>query len=999
MKKTLRKVHLAFLLILGFQVVNAQFKVSGSLKDDNSNDPLVGVTLIVKGTTVGTVSDVDGKFELTVPANSSILVISYIGYETLEQPISSSSPILDIKLAESNKKLSEVVISGLSSSVKRSNAANSTGHLGAEELNGITRPQTLDGAMSGKVVGANIVANSGAPGGGISVKLRGISSIAGSSEPLYVIDGVISSNAQFNTGAGTRAFNGAVTNSNAGSQDQATNRISDFNPADIESIDILKGPSAAAIYGIRANNGVIIITTKRGKAGKTQVRLSQDFGISQASNLLKSEDWTEDKINTYGGYTGQSDVPTALKEFRAWKAAGGVPIDYDKEMFGETGGLVNTNLSVSGGNEKTKFYINGGYNKEDGIVKTTGFQRLSVRANIDHVINDWVNFSVSNTFVNSQSSRSFNGNDNNGVSLGYTIAYIPNFIDIRPKTANGIITYPEWPGSGQNPFEIRDRAENKESTNRIGSAAVLNFNLLRQENSRLKLSFKAGLDYLNSQPRVYAPEDLQYQIVRATPGASRYATNISRSLYLQSYLTYDWKLADVGLTSSLGFTREQTQTDESYIQGETLLPGQRNPSSAGLIAAYSYLSKFEGVATDLNQEFNWKDKIIGRVGVRFDRSTLVTDPTKWYAFKRASIALNLTNFDFLKDNTVFSQLKPRVAFGQTGGVPGYGNLYSTLGSTNYDGKLGAFAPTVLGNKGLELETAQELEYGLDFGLFKNRILFEITHYNKQIFNFNYIYALSPSVGASSIAQYPIGDLSNKGWELGLTVNVVKSTLIDWSTTVSFWNNKTTIDRLIVPEFYAGNGFGNFGRNRVVLNASPTLWYGRDETGKAPVSFGRDAQPDFQMSWTNNIHFLKSWDFFMTWHTSQGSYVSTLTRELKDEGGTTFDWTTNIKNLDNSRLYGNPGYSTANYILDASYIRLREVALYYTIGGLDKITNGAISKIKLGVSGQNLLTFSDILKWTYDPEASNFGNASVGANVDLTPFPSTKKMFFHVLVDF
>jgi TonB-linked SusC/RagA family outer membrane protein len=1014
MKSILQRMTLLTALLFLSQSAWAQFKVSGKISDEKG-EGLVGVSVVVKGTTNGTITDVDGNYSLQVATGkAATLVLSYVGYSSQDVAASATSGALNLTMKESAARLEEVVVTGLASNIKRSNAATSVARLSSDDLNGTTRPVTLDGAMSGKLIGANIQANSGAPGGGMSVKLRGISSLTLSSEPLYVIDGIIVDNSQFATGAGTRAFNGAVSSANSGSQDQAANRISDINPADIESIDVLKGPSASAIYGTRANAGVIVITTKRGKSGKTKISFSQDYGQVTAGNLLKSEDWSVKKMTDYYNFNGAAYTggPTTLAAGLAELAASnGKTVDYDKEFFGETGQIVNTNMSISGGNEKTKYYVGGGYNNETGIMKNTGFTRYSGRVNLDHKINDWIDVSVNSAYYNTASSRAFLGNDNNGVSIGYTIAYIPNFLDLRPTVnANGKTVYPATP-TGQNPFEVRDRMENKESTQRFLNSGAVNFNLLRTETSNLKLSIKGGVDYLNSQPRVYAPEDLQYQKGFANPGASRYATNISFNSYMQSFLTYNFKVGEVDLVSQVGLLRNQKKTDESYLQGEGLLPGQRNPSTANVKIAYNYLSKAQDAAADLSQDFNWGDKVIGRVGVRFDKSSLNGDNTKVYSFPRASLAVNLTKFDFLKDNAILSQLKPRVAFGRSGGVAGYADIYSTLVGVTYGGALGSATPTVLGNAAINPETAQELEFGLDFGFLKNKLTVEATYFNKQVFNLLDAYILSPSVGASSFAKYPIGDLSNKGFELGLNANsIIKNSFIDWTTGLQFWTVKSKMEKLLVPDKFTGSGFGNFGRMRLVQGYSPTAWYGRDATGASPVRFtdakGRikDAQPRFQMSWSNNLTIAKNFEFKMLWHTSQGGYIASLTRELKDEGGTTYDWSQQsaegVINGVSSRLFGSsPKYTTDNYLIDASYIRLREVALYYAVPNIAKISNNAVSSIRIGVSGQNLVTIAPSKTITYDPEASNFGNQATGFGVDLTPFPPAKRLFFHLMVGF
>ena len=995
MKKVYKISFGIVLCLLGMSsMAIAQFSVTGKVTDDK-NESLPGVSVVVKGTTTGTITDIDGAYKLDVKTGSSAtLVFTYVGYANIESNVTSTTGKLDLTMQESAARLEEVVVTGLASNVKRSNAANSVSHLGADDLMGSTTPTTLDGAMSGKLSGANIVSNSGAPGGGVSVKLRGISTITGSSEPLYVVDGIIVNNSQFQTGAGTGAFNGATGAAN-GSQDQATNRISDINPADIESLDVLKGPAAAAIYGTRANAGVIVITTKRGKAGKTTVKLTQDFGAATALNLLKSEDWTEAKIRTYGGYYGQTDVEAAVTEF---KAAKGQTYDYDKLFFGETGGISNTNLSISGGNEKTRYFVSGGYNDETGILKGTGYQRISTRVNLDHIVNDWLSVKTSSAYYNTYSSRSFLGNDNNGVSLGYTYAYIPNFVDITPKAdANGNTVYPNWVGTNQNPFEVRDRMKNEDFTNRFLNSGEVNFKLFTTESSSLKLQVKGGVDYVLSQPRVYAPEDVAYQKGLPNPGAYRLTTNKAVFSFVQTFLTYGLKVGDVDLTTQVGLLRNVQTTDQNWIQGTGLLPKQTNPSTAKVLTSQTYQDKTVDVATDVSQDFNWGDKIIGRVGVRFDKSSLNGDNTKVYAFPRASLAINLANFDGFKDGA-FSQLKPRIAFGRTGGVAPYGSLYTSLGAVNYNGALGSVAPASNGNNLIEPETAQELEFGLDLGFLKNRINLDISYYNKTVFNLLFAYQLSTATGVSSIRRYPIGDISNKGIEIGLSANIIKTRGIDWTTRIQVWTNKSNLEKLTVTSQNAGVSFIDFGTLRLTQDVSPTAWWGRDANGVF-FNTGLDAQPKYQLTWVNSLRFAKSFDFSMTWHTSQGAYVSSLTRELKDEGGTTFDWSTNVKDLNSPRIAGNTGGGVTNYLFDASYIRLRDISLYYTIPNLSKMTNNKIGNIRIGVSAQNYVTISEFLKNGYDPEASNFGNQPLGGNVDLAPFPSSKRIFGHISVEF
>ncbi len=968
----------------------AQGVISGKVTDAKGT-PLAGATVANRaGHSVQT--DTEGRFTIQYNSNKEKITVSHVGYTT--QVLAAANP-MNVVLQDEASGLSEVIVTGLSSSVKRSNAANAVARLNATQLTGSSRPPTLDGAMSGKVAGAQITANTGAPGGGLSIRLRGVSTVLGSSEPLFVIDGVIVNNSQLPTGAGTKSFNGA-TGLNAGTQDQAPNRIADINPADIESIDILKGPSAAAVYGTRANGGVVIITTKRGKSGKTKLSVSQDVGFTKASKLLGSSGWNREKITAYGGayHLSENEALDLLE------ASNGKTWDYEKLIWGSTGFISNTNATISGGNDKTRFYVSGSLQKETGIQKKTGYERRSVRVNLDHKMNEFVDFKVSSNYLNTNSSRSFTGNDNNGVSLSYSMAYIPNFINL---TRNEDGTYPSSPTTGQNIFEIVDRAENKESTNRFLNSGEINFNLLKKERSSLRLSFRGGLDYLLSEPRVYMPEDLQYQARRATPGASRYAYNKVFYTYVQSALTFNANVGNnIDLTTQAIVLRDDQKREFSWIQGDGLLPGQRNPSTAQVRLTESLIEKETVVAFDLGQEANWDDKIIGRVGVRADKSTLAgANYNKLYYFPRGSAAINLTNFGFWK-SSVISQLKPRVAYGQTSGFPIFNGAYSALSAINYDGLLGSVAPTVLGLSKLDPEKASELEFGVDLGLLNNRVTLEATYYNKKIKNFLFAYALAPSSGVTSFLVYPVGDLQNKGLELGLNAAVVRKRNFEWTSSVQYWQNRSKVTRLTVPPAYVANsGFGAYGRKRLQEGYSPTAWWGPDSSGKL-IAY-RDAQPKYQVSWTNTLKFANGFEFSMFWHTSQGGYNSSLTRQVKDEGGTTKDWSTPTKTGEPVGLERGASTVISNFVMDASYIRLREASLYYTVPAsvLQSVFKKGIERVKVGVSGQNLLTFTDY--FGYDPEVSNFNSANAGAalttGVDLAPFPAVRRIFFHLNIEF
>ncbi len=972
-------------------LVAAQQTVKGRIIDP-AGQPLHGATIQVRGAELSTQSDANGNFSLTVPSGNGRLEISYIGYLSQVVPIRSGELLIQLKEDDSN--LNEVVVTGLASTIKKSNSANSVARISAKELTGSTRPPTLDGAISGKIPGAMITANSGAPGGGVSIRLRGVSTVAGSSQPLFVIDGVIVNNDQFATGTGTRAFTGA-TGLDAGTQDQAPNRIADINPADIESVEVLKGPSASAIYGSRAGAGVIVITTKRGKTGKSKITINQDAGFTKASKFLGSSNWSREKIETYGGAYNISEED-ALELF---EAANGRTWDYEKMIWGHTGKINNTGLNVSGGNDKTRYYIAGSYQRETGIQKRTGYTRKSFRINLDHKLNNFVDFKVSSNFINSHASRGFTGNDNNGVSLTYHLPYIPNFIDIARRPDG---TYPQVPGRAQNPMEIVDRAENIEKTNRFLNSGELNLKLFTRGKTSLKMAFRGGVDFLISEPTVYLPEDLQLMEESALRGAIRRTTNKSRYTYMQAGLNFNTTVGEnLDLTTAVVFLRDDQYTHQSYIQGEGLLPAQRNPSLAQSVITGNIINQSTVVAFDGSQELNWDDKIIGRVGLRADKSTLSgLNFDKYYYYPRAALAFNVANFGWWKSE-VINQVKPRVAYGEASGFPSFDAVYSNLLGVNYGGELGSITPTLLGLTALDPERAQEIEFGLDLGFLQNRITLEATWYNKKVKDFLYPYTLAPGSGVSSIKLFPVGDMVNKGIEIGLNAQIIKRESLEWSSTLQFWNNKTEVTRLNIPPSYvASSGFGSYGRKRIQLGTSPTAWWGVNADGET-IQY-HDYQPDFQMSWNNNLRFAKNFDFNMLWHTSQGGYNASLTRLLKDEGGTTKDWSTIGKSGDPLGIE-RQGPEITNFVFDASYIRLRELGLYYTVPKrtLNAAFGTVVENIRLGFSAQNLITITDY--YGYDPEVSNFNTGNAGGaitgGVDLAPFPLAKRYFFHLNIGF
>ncbi|WP_340104081.1 SusC/RagA family TonB-linked outer membrane protein [Rhodohalobacter sp. 8-1] len=989
MKKYYKATLLLPLFLLFFSSnVYSQFTVNGTVIDSESDEPLFGVTVVDTETGDGAATDINGQFTLDLPAESATLRVTYIGYLTKNVEVASNgNSIVDlvIELSPDISRLDEVVVTGLASTVKRSNLANAVSTISAEELTGATVSESIDGALSGKLPGVNIVASGGAPGGGSNVQLRGISTLgAGSSQPLYVIDGIYVDNSVISTGRSS------VSGAGGASQDGVASRISDLNPDDIESIEVLKGPSAAAIYGSRANAGVIIITTKKGKAGETRVSIRQDVGFTSSLNLLGFDQWSENKINLIYSGTSPEAVARRNQELAKFRQNGNL-LDYEEEMYGETGLLTNTQISASGGSDKTQFYISAGLQDEEGIIQNTGFKRNNIRLNLDHSINSNISVSSTSNFVRTDSDRGFTGNQNGtGGSIGYNIAYVPSYADLRPD-ANGI--YPDNPYFAENPYALRDHAVNNQIVNRFLQSLRLEAQLYSDANSFLSFNTQVGFDYLNANSEVYFPEWFQSQQASATPGDVIHGKQDNFNLNLQAFLVHNIDLEGLNFSTQLGYTRIYEESNRLLNRGRGLAPGQTNLNQAQVQSVFGQtFQEVSEIGLVAQEEINWEDKLIGTVGVRFDKSTLNAMQNEFYAFPKASLAANLTSFDFWNIDQI-DQLKLRTAYGETGGKASFGSTFEALTGVNIGGSLGSVISTRDIDPNLRPETASEIEFGADISAFQGKIGLEATYYIKEVRDLILDQNPPASTGITQIATNA-ADLENKGIELSLTASPVRNANLSWVTKVLYWKNDSEITRLDIPSDETG-GFGlSLGQYLIREGFSPTTIVGNPQD--PGLTFYGDAQPDYQMSWYNELNFLANFEFSFLFQYSKGADNIDLTRFLLDGGGNTPDWSEDSDGDGTPNGLDRGPFNPSRFVDDATYLKLREVGLYYTVP-TNLVEGLNIQRIRLGVSGKNLLLFSDYN--SYDPEVSNFGAQPVAQSVEVTPYPSSRRVFFHINLDF
>lgn len=989
----LRSLQILLLLsTVGLQAAFAQFVATGRITD-SKGEGLIGTSVGVLGTNRGTITNLDGDYRIEVPGSSATLKISYTGYKTVTVQVSSASPKADITLEEDFAGLDEVVVTGFASNIKRSNAANAVALVDAKQLAGVTTQQTLDGALYGKLTGATINANSGAPGGGISMKFRGVTTLTGNSQPLFIIDGVYIDNSAIPNAL--NIVSGAYRDGRAISdQDNPSNRVADIDPEDIERVEILKGASTAAMYGSRAGTGVVIITTKRGQSGTPRINVSQSLGFNQAIRLFGQRDWTEEKARTHFKDAGAA-------AYNAAKAAGKL-YDYENELYGNKGLLSTTRLNMSGGTESSKYFFGVTYKNEDGIVKNTGYERLGVRLNLDQRLSKWFDLQVSSAYTRSSADRGYFNNDNTSTTNGVALSQTPPWAELHD---DGRGNFPNNPYATANMLQTVEQMTNNELVNRFITGATLTTHLIEQENQSLRLIVRGGIDNYSLASSVIFPRTLQFQKDgNGTDGFVAAGNTVNTNKNINAFLVHNYNNGGLNFRTQLGTTAENFDQNTILSTASFLIGSQTNVDQAGSRnnVQRRILQRDRGFFAQ--EEINWDDKIIATVGVRGDKSTNNGDANQLYFYPRASAAVNLGNLlHFVEPGSNgLSLVKVRAAYGESGNFPANGAIFTPLRSVVLGNVTGSLITVDAGNKNLGPERQSELEAGVDVGLMNDRILLEFTFYNKTVNDF-LLKVSQPLSSGFGTRWANAGDLTNKGIEIGLSVTPVKTRDLLWTNQFNFWLNRSKITKLNVPAFNEG-GFAPFlgvfrieeGKSATQIIGSATEAEDTDGTKDGLFAWG-NAEPDFNLSWSTGVSW-KKFDLNMLWHWKQGGSGINLTTLLYDLSGTTWDY--DDKTLDPSGKLGNGDYrnsllgsSAQPYIENTGYVRLREIGLNYRIG---KVFQGK-ADLRIGVSGRNLLNF---FKYnSYDPEVSNFGFRAISSNIDVTPFPSSKSVFFNISANF
>jgi TonB-linked SusC/RagA family outer membrane protein len=976
----------------GHPVVPTTRTLDGRVTEAETGDPVIGATVIVTGTSFSAITDENGAFSIEgLPLAELPVEISAYGHETRVVNLGREQIGMDVVLALSEGE--QIVIEGRAPVIVKQNLANGASVVNDKQLNRVSS-QTLDDALQGKLAGANLQFNSGAPGGGAQLRLRGISTINGQSSPLYVIDGVIVSNVATQSGSNTitgAAAGGAAT----ANQDNPVNRIADLNTNDIETIEVLKGASAAALYGSKAANGVVIITTKRGHGGKTSVSVIQRFGTSMVSNTIGSRTF-ESLEEVQAAYCPPSDPQCTTGLAGAYMASDGGVFDHEGEIT-QTTFATETIASAAGGTDKGNYYGSVLVKDEPGVLVGTYYEKQSGRLSLGYDLWDRVKVGISANVIHSRSDRGLSNNDNTGTSNYVVLSGTPSFVDLRPN--NGV--YPANPavGSGTNPMQTVQLFNNTEDVWRMiaGSNAQLDVWKSSDKTHQVKLLANVGVDSFDQKNNILSPPELIFEPrVDGLAGTSIDATTTNLNFNLGTGAL--WQLTPKSGTFksafSAGLTYESVDLSSLYVTAQDLPAGQPNVDSGSShnVAQTRLRTKDSGIyAQEEVALLDDKLSILG--GLLGERSSLNGNPDKYYVYPKLAAVYELGLAPEKLD--VF---RVRGAYGQAGNRPNYGQRFTALTANGtIDGNSGLQLGLNAGDEDIEPERQQEFEMGVDVATTGQRAVVEATFYRRDISNLLLQRTLPTSSGFTT-QFFNGGAMSNTGIELAAQVTPVSGDL-DWTTRATLTLNRSRIKSLPdgIPYFdITAAGFGaGLGAYRIEPGKSATQLVATVGDTERVVG---DGEPDFRVGWSNEVTW-KSWTLGTLLDWQQGSEIVNLTRLLYDFGQVTPDYVdqdpedapvSSPPNSGEERLARFLGGDMRPYIERATFAKIREITVSYDFP--EKIAKqiGPLNALQVSLQGRNLLTFTNYSG--LDPEVSNFGNQPIGRNYDVAPYPPSRSFW-------
>jgi TonB-linked SusC/RagA family outer membrane protein len=1030
----MRKLIIALigcLVMVSFTAV-AQKSVTGKVTDSKSGQGLPGVTVNIKGTSSGTSTGVDGSFTLTVPDDNTVLVFTYVGYSSQERAASGD---LSISLSEGATDLNEVVVVGYGGSTIKRELTGAIGKVKGEEIKNMPVPN-FNQALQGRAAGVFVEAQNGKVGEGIKVRIRGASSVNSSNQPLYVVDGIA-------------LAGGAFGSSTA-----------DINFNDVESFEILKDAAASAIYGSRAANGVVVITTKRGKSGKTQFNLGAQYGTNAPTGkrgFLNAKEYVEffqaagrgaaeyhmrpDGADNWFGF---ADLNAAYAYFdrivtgRLNRYSGFIPnrggvdwrtgeVDTNWEDLAFQDASTNQiELSAQGGNEKTKFFIAGNINNQDGILVGNKFQRMGARINLDHQVNNWLKIGMNSSLSKITRNRV---PDDNAFSTPMQIVALAPITPVR-DTAGLLFSTPVT--TYYNPLlEIEQTTRRTEGFRNQGSIYAelkLAKGLLFHTDLGLDMIIQNSENWWGPRTLVGLASPLQLGV--ATSEWFRNTRWVNNS-----YITYKSTIKEKHkFDFTAGFAYENLDERYAYVEGSDF------PDPAlKLVTSTTTITNGDGTRGEnnlvsmfgrLNYVFN--DKLLVGASIRDDADSRFGTNYKHGQFWSASLGYILSDESFMEGISFLSFLKPRISYGTTGNNTGLGyyDAKSQYGSATY-GTASGLAISQFGNDDLRWETVAQFNVGLDFGFFDNKLTGEIDYYNKKTTDMLLNRPVTSVSGTTGILSN-IGEMENKGWELTLNTINVSNRNFRWTTSLNISKNDNKLLKLDGDQKEILPNDARFA-NALIIGQPIGVFYmpkflGANPDNGDPMYEGEDGRPTREYDdakkqivgnpnpdWFGGVTNTLGWKGFELSFLFQGVFGN----QVQNGGGgfmsASGDWFDNqtrdqlnawkkpgdVTMVPQARLnwlgdFPTPSIST-RYVEDASYVRLKNLSLGYTIPQkvMGKI---GLTSARIYVSGVNLLTFTDYTGW--DPEVNtDYRAGNVNQGSDFYAAPQIKSWVFGINLGF
>ncbi len=960
-------------------------RIAGRVVDFASHQPLVGAAVTVTGTTIGVSTTDSGTFSVPLPADAKSLSVRRIGYLPQTVPLVAGQTDYTVALHQDVLHLEAQVVTGVATTVSSQNAANAISVVDGQQLNDVPTP-TLENALQGQIPGALVSQNNGgAPGGGLQVQIRGITTLYANGSPLYVVDGVIVDNETVFSGTGAITY--AVHSVAASNQDNGPNRIADLNPEDIESIEVLKGASASAIYGSKASAGVIIITTKRGKAGKAAWSVSQKvghfsdarmFNLRTFPTLASAQAWYDnDVMGIYDAKT-HTDTGAALGADNAYIAsiyAG--PQNFQSQLFGNKQLSYETDLSVSGTQGGTEYFLSGLTKYDNGTLINTGYNKQSIRSNITQQFSSRVSATANLFYANDVARRGITGDDADGISPTDVLSYTPQFVNLDHRNANGVwATNPFGPA---NAFADAAEISTPEATQRFiggGTIDLMPFSTLHQT---LRVQLIGGADIAHVLDALYAPSDLQIEQDQSLPGvATTQTSDIQYLNYSINIIHHYTGLSWLDATTSAGFAGEKRSLVNTETVSQNVLSGLDNPASGTVQTNFYNRTGQRDQSWYAQEQLLLLDQRLSLTGgVTAEQSTNDGSVGQFYAYPRYSASYRIPRLAGFVD-----ELKVRAAYGESGTQPVYGVRYSPLGTNVAGGQPGLTGDSILGAANVRPETEQEIELGLDATLLHARAQFSATVYQKRITNLLLQAGVNPSRGYGE-EWINGGEFTNQGIELSLQATPVQiKNGLTWFTSTSFARNYSVVNSLPVAPFYDYDGsWIQVGRSVSDIVNSSVI----DKNG-APQQVG-DGEPAYTMNFNNSLTY----------------------GPFRIAGLVEWSRGASVQNYDDyqfyfSTLYGDSVHAAKGLqgllagqlplVQPGDYVKLRSASVSYQLPAVwtKVLSGGRITSARLSLEGRNLLYWFSPKFTGLDPETNFYGAANTTRGIELFPYPSSRSYF-------